>query len=368
MWYIIIFAVLAVFFAGMIYISFCTAEFPFILKLTNGKKIISRIVCILFYIFLTALLTLIFNFINALICMIHLYAFWIICNFGTLVLSKARKIITKKYYAGIIALALCFIYLFYGWIAAHHVVQTNYSFSSSKLKTDYRIVQLTDVHIGATFDSDSLYKYVDKINALTPDVVVITGDFVDDDTSKENMLGGCDALGKLKTKYGVYFIWGNHDQGYFSDGTRGWSVYELKNRLEKNNVVLLEDEAKLINDSFYIVGRCDRSIGARKNANELLMGLDKEKYIVMLDHQPHSFDEEANAGADLVLCGHTHGGQFIPITHVGEWIGENDLRYGHEKRQNTDFIVSSGISNWAFKFKTGCISEYVVIDLTGDNT
>ena len=83
----------------------------------------------------------------------------------------------------------------------------------------------------------------------------------------------------------------------------------------------------------------------------------------MLDHQPSDFDAEAAAGADLVLCGHTHGGQFIPINHVGEWIGENDLRYGHEKRGDTDFIVSSGISNWTFKFKTGCRSEFVVIDL-----
>ena len=75
------------------------------------------------------------------------------------------------------------------------------------------------------------------------------------------------------------------------------------------------------------------------------------------------FDAEAAAGADLVLCGHTHAGQFIPIDHVGEWIGENDLRYGHEKRQDTDFIVTSGISNWTFKFKTAACSEFVVIDL-----
>ena len=69
-----------------------------------------------------------------------------------------------------------------------------------------------------------------------------------------------------------------------------------------------------------------------------------------------------------MLCGHTHAGQFIPIDHVGEWIGENDLRYGHEKRQDTDFIVTSGISNWAFKFKTSACSEYVVIDLVAHGT
>ncbi len=64
-----------------------------------------------------------------------------------------------------------------------------------------------------------------------------------------------------------------------------------------------------------------------------------------------------------MLCGHTHGGQLIPINHVGEWTGENCLRYGHERRLGTDFIVSSGISCWTIRFKTGCFSEYVVIDL-----
>ena len=80
--------------------------------------------------------------------------------------------------------------------------------------------------------------------------------------------------------------------------------------------------------------------------------------------KPYDFDGEAEAGADLVLCGHTHGGQFIPVRHVGEWVGENALRYGHERRQGTDFVVSSGISNWALRFKTGCRSEIVVVDLT----
>ena len=85
----------------------------------------------------------------------------------------------------------------------------------------------------------------------------------------------------------------------------------------------------------------------------------------MLDHQPSDFAREAAAGADLVLCGHTHGGQFIPIRRAGELLGVNDRTYGYERRGGTDFIVSSGISNWTFRFKTGCFSEYVVIDVAG---
>ena len=120
-----------------------------------------------------------------------------------------------------------------------------------------------------------------------------------------------------------------------------------------------------------IAGRKDRSQeqrgDGRLSAQELLSAVDRSRYIILLDHQPHDFDGEAAAGADLVLCGHTHGGQFIPIRHVGEWLGENALRYGHERRQGTDFVVSSGISNWAFRFKTGCRSEIVLITLQPQN-
>ena len=183
------------------------------------------------------------------------------------------------------------------------------------------------------------------------------------------MLGGCEALGHLQARCGVFFVYGNHDQGYFSEASKEWTDEEFRKALSDRGIVLLEDEARLIDGRFYIVGRKDRSVEqrgrSRQTAAQLLSVLDSPKYVVVLDHQPYDFDAEAEAGADLVLCGHTHGGQFIPINHMGEWIGENCLYYGYERRLNTDFIVSSGISNWAFQFKTGCHSEYTVIDIQG---
>ncbi|MDY2768986.1 MAG: serine/threonine protein phosphatase, partial [Eubacteriales bacterium] len=77
---------------------------------------------------------------------------------------------------------------------------------------------------------------------------------------------------------------------------------------------------------------------------------------------------QAASGVDLVLSGHTHGGQMIPLVQLIRWfhLGDDNV-YGLQRRGNTDFIVSSGISDWELLFKTGCRSEYVIIDIQGKN-
>lgn len=74
-----------------------------------------------------------------------------------------------------------------------------------------------------------------------------------------------------------------------------------------------------------------------------------------------------DANMDLVLSGHTHGGQLFPLMTIKNHsnIAEDDRVYGYEKRENTNFIVTSGISDWAIKFKTGCKSEYLLINIEG---
>ena len=202
-----------------------------------------------------------------------------------------------------------------------------------------------------------------------PDVVVITGDFVDDDTSKQDMIDACHALSKLNPTYGVYFVFGNHDKGYYDPEYRGYDGDDLIKELEKNGVHVMQDDVELIDNRFYLIGRQDRSEeqmgGSRASMQKLTENLDTSKYSIVLDHQPHDYDNQAAAKVDLVLSGHTHGGQFFPINYVGEWSGENDKTYGLETRDVTNFIVTSGISDWAIKFKTGCKSEYVVIDIEG---
>ncbi len=306
--------------------------------------------------------------INAAICIIHLIVFWLVCEGISKLAEKKRGKAFVRSYAGISAIGITVVYLACGWYLAHHVWHERYEITTEKQVGNLRIVQFADSHVGNTFDGEGFAEHVKAMQAENPDIVVITGDYVDDDTTKEDMIAACAALGTLKTTYGVYYAFGNHDKGYYGPEYRGYSGSDLIAELEKNHVKVLQDETVLLDDRFYLIGRQDRSEeqrSSRASMEELAAPLDKGKYSIVLDHQPHDYEAQEASGVDLVLSGHTHGGQLIPFNRMGQWTGVDDKSYGLEKRGNTNFIVTSGISDWAIKFKTGCKSEVVVVDIKG---
>jgi hypothetical protein len=295
--------------------------------------------------------------------------FWLLGDLIEYILKKYRKNTENKesgshpYYTGIIVIAFTAVYLCIGGYLAYHVSVSTYDLATDKDlgRPELKAVLFADSHIGTTFDGEGFAEHMKTIRNEKPDVVLIAGDYVDDSATREDMVRSCRALGELETAYGVYYVSGNHDKGY--NNNRNFSYNDLIAELNGNGVVVLEDEAVLVDDSFYIIGRRDKSSAGRKSASELTKDLDPGKYKIMLDHQPNDYDEEAASGVDLVLSGHTHGGQLFPINRAGEWIKANDRTYGYEKRKDTEFIVTSGISAWAIKFKTGTRSEYAVINI-----
>lgn len=310
------------------------------------------------------LLFLTLGYMNASICIVFLSAFCGLCQFGAFLIQKITKRKFKRNYAALAGLFISVIYLSVGWYFAHDVRSTPYNLTTNKLSEEIRIVHFADSHVGATFDAEKFSDYVDEMKEQKPDLALITGDFVDDDTSRDDMLKAAAALKKMDATYGVYFVLGNHDLGYSSAESRGWTKEELFEALRASNVTILQDEAVVIADSINLIGRLDASRKNRKSMAELTYGLDMTKYTIVLDHQPIDYDAQEESGVDLVLSGHTHGGQLFPVNIFIAL--SNDNSYGHEKRNNTDFIVTSGIGDWAIKFKIGCIAEYVVIDIKGD--
>lgn len=346
---------------GLVYLFARIRRFRFVRRLSEKRRWLGWLLpsVPLLVIFAFAF----FNPINTIVVVLHLIAFWALFDLSVFLLRKLARRESKYYWPGGAAVLLAAAYLGFGWYWAHHISETHYELTTEKdIGVDrLRIVQISDSHVGNTFDGEGFTRQVERIQLTNPDLVVITGDYVDDDTAKKDMELSCAALGKLQTTYGVYFVFGNHDKGYSE--YRDFSADDLRNELEKNNVRILEDEAVLLGERILLIGRQDRSVRERKSAAELMAGVGQDKYIIFLNHQPNDFDAEAKAGVDLVLCGHTHGGQMFPVGLIGTATGLDDKSYGLEVRGNTSFIVNSGISCWGLQFKTAAPSEYAVIDI-----
>ena len=378
MWIIIISGMIlgAVFSVFFLWSRFC--RFRIVKRLSGGRRwavIIIGFVPVAILGFFAYL-----NLVNTVVIIVYLCVYWIVAEGLAAIVRTVRgkrngqgeddskdQSAEGPYWTGIIVLCFAICYFSVGWYLAHHVRQTDYTVRTEKnLGTDsLKIAFFADSHIGALFDGKGFARRMEAIRSASPDILLIPGDFVDDATTKEDMIASCQALAGFDCPYGKYFVYGNHDTGNY--GFRHFTVSDLVNELEKAGVVILEDEALLINDSFYLIGRKDRTVVDRMPLEDIMSKLDRSKYMIVMDHQPNDYQAEAKAGPDLVLSGHTHGGQMIEMKLVSELIKANDRTYGMEQRDNTVFLVTSGIADWAIKFKTGTESEYCIVNVVQED-
>ncbi|MDL2214735.1 metallophosphoesterase [Dysgonomonas sp. OttesenSCG-928-M03] len=216
-----------------------------------------------------------------------------------------------------------------------------------------KIVAISDMHLGYGIGRNEFRQWVELINKEEPDIVLIAGDIIDSSLRPINEARMYLNFKDIKTKYGIYAIPGNHE---YISGISGSMKF-----FEDAGVHLLRDSSALIDSTFYIVGRDDKTNPNRKALEELTASLDKSKPIILLDHQPYNLEEAENNGIDFQFSGHTHRGQIWPISLITDLIYEDS--YGYLKKGNTDIYVSSGIGIWGGKFRIGTQSEYVVVNM-----
>lgn len=257
-------------------------------------------------------------------------------------------------------LALCLL-LGYGRYNMGRIVKTEYTVLSDKLSGEYRIVLITDTHYGTIQDPAVLRAAAEEINALAPDIVILGGDIVEEDTSKEAMEEAFRTLGSLKSTYGVYYVYGNHDRQLYTDAP-AYTENELAQAVTANGIVILDDRTVNIGRELVLAGRED--VGRRQGrlpAQELLKGADRSRFLIVADHQPVGAEENAAQGVDLELSGHTHAGQLLPIGYINILRGMRN--YGLSRADGCTVIVSSGVAGWGFPIRTQGRCEYAVITL-----
>lgn len=291
------------------------------------------------------------------------YIFKILSKRNTITFNKWRTV----YESGIVPIILTAIILAYGYWNMNDIVEKDYKIYTNKniREEGYRVAMISDLHYGTVMNREKLQAVCNDIEEAEPDIVVLCGDIVDEKTTIEQMKEATEILGDIKSKYGVFYIYGNHDDARYSS-IPSYTKDELKNELLSNNIYVLVDESYEINDDFVIVGRDDEGFSkeeGRKSSEDLIANIDKSKFILLLDHQPSELNLNSSLGYDLQLSGHTHKGQIWPAGLISELFNFNELEYGYKKIGDYEIIVSSGISGWNYPIRTGSKSEYLIIDI-----
>jgi predicted MPP superfamily phosphohydrolase len=199
-----------------------------------------------------------------------------------------------------------------------------------------------------------LKKYVALINEQKPDLILICGDLIDNSIVPVKNQQMESELSQLNARLGVYMVPGNHE--YINN------IEDCMQFLDQTPVRLLRNTVVTLSNGIQIVGRDDRSIRSRKNMTQLIRDVNTELPVIVLDHQPFELNQPVEAGADLLICGHTHNGQVWPLTFLTKRIFE--ISYGYEKRKQTHIYVTSGLSLWGPPFRIGTQSEMVVFKLS----
>jgi predicted MPP superfamily phosphohydrolase len=237
-----------------------------------------------------------------------------------------------------------------GMINARFIRTKKIMLKAKNLKKDIRIVQLSDIHMGLVHGRRFLTRLVKKVNSLKPDLILITGDVIDGPFRSPESL--YTPLKKLNAP--AYFSTGNHE---YMVGLN----YSLE-IIRKIGVKVLRNESIELGNNIQLIAIDDRWEGT-ENLTNLLMTYkpDPKKYTILMSHQPRDFDIASKAGVDLMLSGHTHGGQFFPMILFTPLMYE--WNKGLYKLNSSTLYTTTGVGTWGPPIRLGTNSEFVLIEL-----
>lgn len=220
----------------------------------------------------------------------------------------------------------------------------------------FRIVQLSDIHHSPFTSREQIERAVATANSLQPDIVALTGDYV----SKERQYAApcAELLGTLRARHGVYAVLGNHDHwtdaALITDLFRAEGITVLVNqgmRFEKNG------------SAFWLAGVDDTMVGL-EDLPLALAGASVDEFKLLLAHNPVILRRAARAGVDLVLSGHTHGGQVsLRSERSASGRPRRRLLKGLARRGETQIYVTRGLGTVVLPVRFGCPPEVSLLEL-----
>ena len=226
-----------------------------------------------------------------------------------------------------------------------------YTIEDNNISNDFdgiKIVHFSDIHYKRIITKDRIDKIINEINLINPDIVIFTGDLIDQDSeiNEDDITYLKEVLSKINAKYGKYSVSGNHD--YSID------IEILRNIYKESNFNLLENSYDIIygkdNNKLYIGGI---STGAFSDTVLNKMKYDEESYKIIILHEPDYTDEIISLNPNLILGGHSHNGQ-VNIPYLKKYFvptGSKKYYDEHYLVNNTNLYISSGIGVSRYNFR-----------------
>lgn len=254
---------------------------------------------------------------------------------------------------------LVVVLLIVGRILAVHPVVRTLEIPLARLpegKDGYRIVEFSDIHLGGLVGIDRLNKIVDKANSLSPDLILLPGDIIDEPPRR--LKWAIEPLKRLRARDGVMASMGNHD--YYSGPVEAMKMFE------RAGILLLKDRSVVIPGTAVISGLDDvsssREFGQKPvPVASFTSGFDPSLPMIVMHHTPMRVKEIADAGADLMISGHTHGGQLWPFDYITRAV--YGVRRGLSRIGKMQLFLGVGVGTWGPPIRIGATPEIVVMVL-----
>lgn len=279
---------------------------------------------------------------------------------------RANRLISKKVYIGIILIILISgIYVDSRYIEPKwlKVRRVNFQTQDIQLIKPLKIMVLSDLHLGNYYHLKDLQRVVHQVNELKPDMIVFVGDLIDDNHGYLWEKETISILSQLKSTYGQYAVYGNHDHG--GNGTRRYAKI-----MKESNFHLLKNAHKEIvlegGSQLAIVGIDDVVLG-KPNLKTAFEGIPQHTFKILLSHAPDVADYAKDYGTDLQISGHTHGGQ-VRLPYIGALFtpryGKKYIKGFYEIEPNAmSLYVTSGIGTSQMPIRFLNLPEIVMITL-----
>jgi uncharacterized protein len=220
---------------------------------------------------------------------------------------------------------------------------------------NFRIVHLSDIHHSPFTSLEHIERMVEISNRLEPDIFVLTGDYVSHEPEFIEPMAR--VMGKLKSKFGTFACLGNHD--HWTDAAR------VTNALQLENIKVLINEGlrfQANGASFWLCGVDDYMVG-KTDLKSALRGSFPDEMKLLLAHNPILVRRAARASVDLVLSGHTHGGQVKLRDEDKRILPRRRLKNGLHRRKDTQIYITRGIGTVVLPVRFGCPPEITAIEL-----